>query len=91
MPPQDRVERAQHLIAIKNTPSWPVVRELLLEEIEKKSSVFFASTSLTDAELHYGRGHLQGLRYMLAMIENAENSYEKAKRQSLAGDEGVDS
>ena len=65
-------ERATHLTAIKNSPSWPTVRELINAKIERELRTFLAASDVDDAKLHYGRGRLQGMRIMLLMVEKGE-------------------
>lgn len=82
-------ERATHLTAIKNSPSWPFVRDLMLKKIDQKLNTFLGASEVTNEALHYGRGYLQGMKVMLLMVEAGEQEYEKAVRaaQALEGAE----
>ncbi len=83
-------DRAKHLTAIKNTPSWPVVRDLVQAKFDAHLRTFLALSDVTDTKLHYGRGYLQGMRVMLMMVENGEKAYEDAvaAARALEGAEG---
>ena len=82
-------ERAQHLTAVKNSPSWPVVKAILEEQIEKAFSQLVGNATLSNEQLHYGRGRVQGMRVMLLMVEAGEKEYQKAMKaaQALEGAE----
>ena len=81
---QELAARAQHLIAIKNSPSWPVVRDLMQTKIDKHTNTYFGADSLSNEKLHYGRGYIQGMRVMLLMVEAGEQEYERAIKNAQA-------
>lgn len=77
-------DRATHLTAIKNSPSWPTVKATMEDKIDSQLKLFLGQNSLTDAALHYGRGYIQGMRVMLLMVEGGEKEFEKAIQTAQA-------
>lgn len=84
-------DRAQHLIELKGSASWPVVKQILEEKIQGKVNVLVGGASLSDTELHYGRGYIQGMKVMVALIEDGEKEFSKAMKaaKALEGAEGA--
>ena len=77
-------ERAQHLIAIKESPSWPTLRGILEAQIDAKTTLLCGVSDLPEAKLHHLRGHVHGLRYVVEVVENGEKALEKAIQQARA-------
>ncbi len=77
-------ERAQHLIAIKESPSWPILRQIIEAQIESKVTVLCSVSDLDDAKLHHLRGHVHGLRYVVAVVEGGEKEFERSVRDARA-------
>ena len=89
---QERVtklaDRAKHLTALKESPSYPVYREILETKIQKETARFISTPVVSQQELDYGRGLMNGLRQALAILENGEREFQKAMRMAQALDEG---
>ena len=84
--------RAQHLIAIKESPSWPILKGIIQHQIETKGTVLCAVDAMEDSKLHHLRGHIHGLRYVLAVVEGGEKEFARSVKQArtLEALEGVE-
>lgn len=75
---EERAEQAQHLIAIRETPSWPIVRGILEARVDHMRKRYESPEKLDEHDLNYTRGHISGLRYVLDVIENGDKQLAKA-------------
>lgn len=73
-------ERAQHLIALRESPSFPVFREILETKIRQQTRRFISVPDLTAQQLDYHRGVLNGLQVALDVIEKGPQEFERAMR-----------
>ncbi len=95
MPPQaDRVaalaDRARHLTALHESPSYPIYKEIVEAKIAVETKRFISTPVVSQQELDYGRGLLNGLQAALSIIERGEKEFENAMRmaRALEGAEG---
>ena len=82
-------ERAKHLSALKESPSYPIYRDILEGKIRTETRRFISTPVVSQQELDYGRGLLNGLRSALDVIERGEKQFEQAMRQARLLDEEV--
>lgn len=82
-------EQAQHLIAVKESPSWPVVEEIVQKQIDKKTVLLCGANTLSDSALHHLRGHVHGMQYVLAVVDGGQEAFEKAVAAAQANEEGT--
>lgn len=87
-PRSDRVQRladqAKHLSALKESPSYPIFKEIIERKIQSETRRFIGSPVVSQQELDYGRGLLNGLQSALTIIESGEKEFQKAMRQAQA-------
>ena len=77
-------DKAHHLIAIAETPSWPIVKQLLEEKREKEFRKMVGTAVLSQQELDFGRGMLFGFQTFIDLIEQGPKVLEQAIRQAQA-------
>lgn len=82
-------DEARHLVAIKNSPSWPVVEEIIRRQIESKTTVLCSTGDIADSKLHHLRGHIHGLKYVLAVVNGGEKAFEQAVKAAQVLDDDV--
>lgn len=75
-------ERSQHLIALRESPSYPVLREIIDGKVRREVDRFIETPVVSQQELDYGRGFLNGIRLCLMVIEKGEQEFEKAVQQA---------
>lgn len=80
-------DRARHLTALKESPSFPVFKEILETKIRVETKRFIGTPVVSAQELDYGRGLLNGLQAALSIIEGGEREFQKAMRLAQAMDE----
>lgn len=81
---RELADRAQHLVAVKNSPSWPVVEAIIRGQIEKKTTMLCGTGDIADSKLHHLRGHIHGLKYVLAVVNGGEKEFEEAVKRAKA-------
>lgn len=92
MPTEDRIqrqrERGQHLIALRESPSYPVLKSIVETKVAKESRKFISTAAVSQQELDWGRGFMFGMQTVLEIIENGEKVLEQAIKaaQTLAGE-----
>ena len=84
---QELADRATHLTALKNSPSYPTFKQILEEKINRETRVFLRTAKVSQQELDYGRGLLWGLKNALDVIERGEEEFEKAMKMARAIEE----
>lgn len=95
MPSEERIqrqrERAQHLIAIREFPSYPVLKEIVEQRVKRDMMKFIGTPVLSQQEIDFGRGFMFGLQTVIEIVENGEKQLEAAVRQAqaLEGAEGA--
>ncbi len=70
--------QAHHLIAISETPSYPILKGIVEKKIENETRKFISTPELSDQHLDYTRGLLCGMRVVLDMIEGGQNELARA-------------
>ena len=70
--------RAQHLIAVRELPSWQAVREVFRAKEELFVDRLCSNQEMTHQEQDYARGFVAGIRYVLQTVEKGEKQYLKA-------------
>lgn len=70
-------ERAHHLTAVRDFPSWQAVKAVADDKREKTIAVL-CDTSMDDRELHRLRGFISGLAYLVEVVENGEQAFQRA-------------
>lgn len=91
---REKREEAQHLIAIKESPSYPVLKAIVEEKIQAEFRKFVAEPAVSQQGLDYARGEMFGMQWVLNVIERGEKEFQKAVRmaqtaEALAGAEGA--
>lgn len=93
MPPSpDKVaalaDRARHLTALHESPSYPIYREILQAKIDREIGRFISTPNVSQQELDYGRGLMNGLRAALVILERGEQEFQRAmKLAQVLGEE----
>lgn len=93
MPSDERIqrqrERGQHLIALRESSSYPILKQIVEAKVAKESRKFISTASVSNQELDWGRGFMFGMQTVLEIIENGEKVLEQAIRaaQALEGAE----
>lgn len=83
-------DRARHLTAIKSSPSYPVLKDIIEGKIRAEIRRFIGNPSVPAQQLDYGRGFLRGMQTVLDVIERGEKELERAiKAARLLEDEGA--
>ena len=77
-------DRAKHLTALSESPSYPVFKEIVEGKIRSETRRFIGTPVVSQQELDYGRGLLNGLQTALLIIERGEKQFELAMRQARA-------
>lgn len=80
-------DRARHLTALKESPSFPVFKEIVERKIQVETRKFIGTPVVSAQELDYGRGLLNGLQAALSIIEGGEKEFERAMRMAQALDD----
>ena len=80
-------DNARHLTALHESPSFPVFKEIVERKIRSETQRFISTPVVSQQELDYGRGLLNGLRQALAIIEQGEKEFERAMRMARVLDE----
>jgi hypothetical protein len=75
-------DRAKHLTALHESPSFPVFKEIVEAKIRSETRRFIATPVVSQQELDYGRGLLNGLQSALTIIERGEAEFRKAMKQA---------
>lgn len=75
-------ERAQNLIAIKESSSYPVLKEIVEAKIRREMRTFISTPAVSQQELDYGRGLLAGMQAVLDVVEKGEQQLELAIKQA---------
>lgn len=86
---QRQRERAQHLIALRESPSYPVLKEIVERDIRKEFDKFIKTPAVTDQCLDYARGLMFGMQRVLSIIEKGEQQLEIAVKAARQLEEGV--
>ena len=87
-------DRAKHLIAIRESPSYPILKDILEHRIDVETRRLVSIPVALPQGLDWGRGFIYGMQTCLATIEKGEKELEQAIRQAraldaLEGAEGV--
>lgn len=77
-------DRAKHLTALHESPSYPIFKEIVEGKIRAETKRFIGTPVVSQQELDYGRGLLNGLQSALVIIERGETEFRKAMRQAQA-------
>lgn len=77
---QAQRERAQHLVALRESPSFPIFKEIVETKIRREVNKFIGTAVISQQELDYGRGFFNGLQTALDIIEKGEAQLEAAIR-----------
>lgn len=80
-------DRAQHLTALKESPSFPVFKQIIETKIQREVKRFVSTPVVSQQELDYGRGLLHGLQSALVVIESGEREFQRAMRLAQALEE----
>lgn len=84
---QKLANTAKHLIAISETPSYPVLKEIIEKKIADQTNRFVSTPVVSQQELDYHRGVLHGMRVVLDTIEKGPAEFERAMRQARLSEE----
>jgi len=74
--------RAKHLIAISETPSYPVLKEIVEAKIAAETRKFISTPEVSAQHLDYTRGLLRGMQVVLDVIERGPKEFEQAMRMA---------
>lgn len=75
-------DRAQHLVALKNSPSFPVYRDIIEGRVEAEQRKFVSSAVVSQQALDYARGLMFGLTWAVRVVEDGERAFQRALRQA---------
>ena len=81
-PPDALADRAKHLIALKESPSYPILKAILEDRIAVETRRLISTPIALPQGLDWGRGFIYGLQSCIATIEKGENELRKAIRQA---------
>ena len=81
---QRLADRAKHLTALAESPSFPVFKEIIEGKIRSETRKFIGTPVVSQQELDYGRGLLNGLQSALTIIERGEREFERAMKHARA-------
>lgn len=93
MSPLDRskvqalADRAKHLTAISESPSYPILKSIIDAKVQRETRKFIATPTASQQELDYARGMLFGMQSILTIIEKGEEEFKKAMRMARVLDE----
>lgn len=92
-PPDALADRATHLIALKESPSFPILKEIMEERIRVETRRLVSTPVALQQGLDWGRGFIYGLQMAIATIEKGEKQLDLAIRQvrALEALEGAES
>lgn len=80
-------DRAQQLLAIKNNPAWPVVKEIVEGEIAKKIRILVRTPAVSQQQLDWWRGAIHGMGLTILIIEKGEKEFQRAVEAARELDE----
>jgi hypothetical protein len=83
---QTLADRAKHLIAISELPSYPVLKEIVEGKIRTETRKFIGTPDLSDQHLDYTRGLLCGMQVVLDIIEGGPNELARAMKMAQLED-----
>lgn len=90
-PQSDKVarlaDRARHLTALHESPSYPIYRDILQAKIDRETERFISTPVVSQQELDYGRGLMNGLRAALTILERGEQEFQRAMKLAQTLDE----
>ncbi len=87
---QALADRAKHLTALAESPSFPVFKDIIEGKVRMEMRRFIGSPVVSQQELDYGRGLMHGLQSALVIIERGEAEFQRAVKMSRAiEEEGV--
>ena len=75
-------DRARHLIAISETPSYPILKEIIEGKINVEIRKFIGVPVVSAQQLDYTRGLLRGMQVVLDVIEKGPKEFEKAMQMA---------
>ena len=75
-------DRAKHLIAISETPSYPILKEIVEGKIAAETRKFIATPEVSPQHLDYTRGLLRGMQVVLDVIERGPKEFEQAMKMA---------
>ncbi len=77
-------DRAEHLIAISQTPSYPILKGIVEGKIRTEVRKFIGTPEISTQHLDYTRGLLRGMQVVLDMIEKGPQEFERAVKMAQA-------
>lgn len=87
---QALADRAKHLTALAESPSFPVFKDIIEGKVRMEMRRFIGSPVVSQQELDYGRGLMHGLQSALLIIERGEQEFQRAvKAARVIEEEGV--
>jgi hypothetical protein len=75
-------DRAKHLTAISETPSYPVLKEIIEGRINAETRKFIGVPEVSPQHLDYTRGLLRGMQLVLDVIERGPKEFDQAMRMA---------
>jgi len=75
-------DRAKHLIAISEMPSYPILKEIVEGKIATETRKFIATPEVSAQHLDYTRGLLRGMQVVLDVIERGPKEFEQAMKMA---------
>ncbi len=75
-------DRAKHLIAISETPSYPFLKEIVEGKISAETRKLISTPEVSPQHLDYTRGLLRGMQVVLDVIERGPKEFEQAMRMA---------
>jgi hypothetical protein len=83
-PPEELAERATHLIALRESPSYPILKDILEKRIAVETRRLVSTPIALQQGLDWGRGFIYGLQTLVVTIEKGEQELERAIKQARA-------
>lgn len=80
-------ERAEHLIAISQVPSYPILKEIVEGKIRTETRKLIGTPEITGQHLDYTRGLLMGMQTVLDVIEKGPQELDRAIAMARANEE----
>lgn len=71
-------DRGQHLSTLKGHPSYPAFKAIVEKQIENITKKFISTAVVSQQELDYGRGLMNGLQWSIDVIERGEKEFQRA-------------
>ncbi len=80
-------ERAQHLIAISETPSYGALKEIIEAKINVETRKFIGTPEVSQQQLDYTRGLLRGMQIVLDVVEKGPKEFDRAMQMARLSEE----